>query len=43
MVFDLWSTGELPLDQDYKAEVRPTLYLNGDDMMCVPQYHQRLT
>lgn len=29
MVFDLWSTGELPLDQDYKAE-SITFTMNGD-------------
>lgn len=29
MVFDLWSTGELPLDQDYKAEFI-TFTMNGD-------------
>lgn len=29
MVFDLWSTGELPLDQDYKAEAI-TFTMNGD-------------
>ena len=29
MVFDLWSTGELPLDQDYKAE-SVTFTMNGD-------------
>lgn len=29
MVFDLWSTGELPLDQDYKAE-SITFTTNGD-------------
>ena len=28
MVFDLWSTGELPLDQDYKAE-SITFTMNG--------------
>lgn len=31
MVFDLWSTGELPLDQDYKAE-SITFTMNGDWM-----------
>lgn len=29
MVFDIWSTGELPLDQDYKAE-SITFTMNGD-------------
>lgn len=29
MVFDLWSTGELPLDQDYKAE-SIAFTMNGD-------------
>ena len=29
MVFDLWSTGELPLDQDYKAEAI-TFTMTGD-------------
>ena len=29
MVFDLWSTGELPLEQDYKAE-SITFTMNGD-------------
>ena len=29
MVFDLWSTGELPLNQDYKAE-SITFTMNGD-------------
>lgn len=29
MVFDLWSTGDLPLDQDYKAE-SITFTMNGD-------------
>lgn len=29
MVFDLWSTGELPQDQDYKAEAI-TFTMNGD-------------
>lgn len=29
MVFDLWSTGELPLDQDYRAE-SITFTMNGD-------------
>lgn len=29
MVFDLWSTGELPLDQDYKAEAI-AFTMNGD-------------
>lgn len=29
MVFDLWSTGELPLDHDYKAE-SITFTMNGD-------------
>ena len=29
MVFDLWSTGELPLDQDYKAEAI-TFTMKGD-------------
>lgn len=29
MVFNLWSTGELPLDQDYKAE-SITFTMNGD-------------
>ena len=29
MVFDIWSTGELPLDQDYKAEAI-TFTMNGD-------------
>lgn len=36
MVFDLWSTGELPLDQDYKAE-SITFTMNGD-VDVVAQY-----
>ena len=36
MVFDLWSTGELPLDQDYKAE-SITFTMNGD-VDVAPQY-----
>lgn len=37
MVFDLWSTGELPLDQDYKAE-SITFTMNGD-VDVAAQYH----
>lgn len=36
MVFDLWSTGELPLDQDYKAE-SIAFTMNGD-VDVVAQY-----
>lgn len=36
MVFDLWSTGELPLDQDYKAEV--ITFTMNDDVDVAAQY-----
>lgn len=36
MVFDLWSTGELPLDQDYKAE--SITFTMNDDVDVAAQY-----
>lgn len=36
MVFDLWSTGELPLDQDYKAE--SIAFTMNDDVDVAAQY-----
>ena len=36
MVFDLWSTGELPLDQDYKAEA--ITFTMNDDVDVAAQY-----
>ena len=36
MVFDLWSTGELPLDQDYKAE--SITFTMNDDVDVAVQY-----
>lgn len=36
MVFDLWSTGELPLDQDYKAE--SITFTMKDDVDVAAQY-----
>ena len=36
MVFDLWSTGELPLDQDYKAE--SITFTMSDDVDVAAQY-----
>ena len=36
MVFDLWSTGELPLDQDYKSE--SITFTMNDDVDVAAQY-----
>lgn len=36
MVFDIWSTGELPLDQDYKAE--SITFTMNDDVDVAAQY-----
>ena len=36
MVFDIWSTGELPLDQDYKAE--SIAFTMNDDVDVAAQY-----